>query len=42
MLTEEEKGNLTQRMEEFLPGGGLSFLIARSADPVAAELAKNR
>jgi hypothetical protein len=42
MLTEEEKGNLTQRMEEFLPGGGLSFLIAQSADPVAAELAKNR
>jgi glyoxylase-like metal-dependent hydrolase (beta-lactamase superfamily II) len=42
MLTEEAKGNLTQRMEEFLPGGGLSFLIAQSADPVAAELAKNR
>jgi len=42
MLTEEAKGNLTQRMEEYLPGGGLSFLIAQSADPVAAELAKNK
>ena len=29
----------TQRMEEFLPGAGLSFLIAQSADPVASELA---
>jgi hypothetical protein len=26
-------------MDEFLPGVGLSFLISRSADPVAAELA---
>jgi hypothetical protein len=25
-------------MEELLPGAGLSFLIAQSADPVAAEL----
>jgi len=43
-LTEEAKRELTQRMEEFLPGAGLSFLISRSADPVAAELAavKNR
>jgi glyoxylase-like metal-dependent hydrolase (beta-lactamase superfamily II) len=38
-LTEEAKAELTQRMEEFLPGGGLSFLIAQSADSVAAELA---
>lgn len=38
-LTEEAKAELTQRMEEFLPGGGLSFLIAQSADPVAKELA---
>ena len=38
-LTEEAKGELTQRMEEFLPGAGLSFLIAQSADPVASELA---
>jgi glyoxylase-like metal-dependent hydrolase (beta-lactamase superfamily II) len=38
-LTEEAKIELTQRMEEFLPGAGLSFLIAQSADPVAAELA---
>jgi glyoxylase-like metal-dependent hydrolase (beta-lactamase superfamily II) len=37
-LTEEAKIELTQRMEEFLPGAGLSFLIAQSADPVAAEL----
>jgi hypothetical protein len=31
-------------MKEFLSGAGLSFLIAQSADPVAAELAavKNR
>jgi glyoxylase-like metal-dependent hydrolase (beta-lactamase superfamily II) len=43
-LTEEAKRELTQRMEEFLPGTGLSFLISRGADPVAAELAaiKNR
>jgi len=43
-LTEEAKRELTQRMEEFLPGAGLSFLISHSADPVAAELAavKNR
>ena len=39
-LTEEAKAELTQRMEEFLPGGGLSFLIAQSADSVAAELAR--
>jgi glyoxylase-like metal-dependent hydrolase (beta-lactamase superfamily II) len=38
-LTEEAKKELTQRMKEFLPGGSLSFLIAQSADPVAAELA---
>ncbi|MGE5661280.1 MAG: MBL fold metallo-hydrolase [Ignavibacteriales bacterium] len=38
-LTEEANTELTQRMEEFLPGGGLSFLIAQSADPVAKELA---
>jgi glyoxylase-like metal-dependent hydrolase (beta-lactamase superfamily II) len=43
-LTEEAKRELTRRMEEFHPGAGLSFLIAQSADPVAAELAavKNR
>ena len=38
-LTEKAKAELTERMEEFLPGGGLSFLIAQSADPVAEELA---
>jgi glyoxylase-like metal-dependent hydrolase (beta-lactamase superfamily II) len=41
-LTEEAKIELTQRMEEFLPGAGLSFLIAQNADPVATELAANR
>ncbi|MFZ0647154.1 MAG: hypothetical protein WAM27_02915, partial [Nitrososphaeraceae archaeon] len=35
-LTEEAKLELTERMEELLPGAGLSFLIAQSADPVAA------
>jgi glyoxylase-like metal-dependent hydrolase (beta-lactamase superfamily II) len=39
-LTEEAKAELTQRMEEFLPGGGLSFLIAQSADSVSAELVR--
>lgn len=38
ILTDEAKKELTQRMEKFLPGAGLSFLIAVSADPVAAEL----
>lgn len=38
-LTEEAKAELTEQMEEFLPGGGLTFLIAQSADPVAKELA---
>jgi glyoxylase-like metal-dependent hydrolase (beta-lactamase superfamily II) len=41
-LTEDAKIELTQRMEEFLPAAGLSFLIAQSADPVATELAANR
>lgn len=39
-LTKEAKAELTQRMEEFLPVGGLSFLIAQSADSVAAELTR--
>jgi glyoxylase-like metal-dependent hydrolase (beta-lactamase superfamily II) len=38
-LIEASKAKLTQRMEEFLPGGGLSFLIAQSADSVAHEVA---
>ena len=37
-LTENAKKELSQRMEKFLPGAGLPFLIALSADPVAAEL----
>lgn len=41
-LTEEAKRELTQRMEGFLPGAGLSFLIEQSADPVITELAANR
>jgi glyoxylase-like metal-dependent hydrolase (beta-lactamase superfamily II) len=38
-LTENAKEELTQRMVEYLPDAGLSFLIAQSADSVAAELA---
>jgi glyoxylase-like metal-dependent hydrolase (beta-lactamase superfamily II) len=41
-LTEGAKKELTQRMEKFLPGAGLSFLIPLSADPVAAELSANK
>lgn len=37
-LTEGAKKELTQRMEKFLLGAGLSFLIALSADRVAEEL----
>jgi len=38
-LTDEAKQELTARMEAYLPGGGLSFLVALGADTVAAELA---
>lgn len=38
-LTDEGKRELTARMEAYLPGGGLPFLVAFSADTVAAELA---
>lgn len=41
-LTQEAKKTLTQRMEEFLPGAGLSFLISLSADSVAVELAPDK
>ena len=37
-LTDEAKKRLTAKMEEFLPNAGLTFLIAHSADAVAAEL----
>jgi glyoxylase-like metal-dependent hydrolase (beta-lactamase superfamily II) len=37
-LAEEEKKELEQRMTEYLPGGGLAFLIAMNADPIAREL----
>lgn len=42
ILTEEAKKELTQRMEKFLPGPSLSFLIGLSADSVAAELASDK
>jgi glyoxylase-like metal-dependent hydrolase (beta-lactamase superfamily II) len=42
ILTDGAKKELTQRMEKFLPGAGLSFLIAVSADPVAAELSAKK
>jgi glyoxylase-like metal-dependent hydrolase (beta-lactamase superfamily II) len=38
-LTDEQKAALTERMERFLPGAPLSWLVGLSADPVAAELA---
>jgi glyoxylase-like metal-dependent hydrolase (beta-lactamase superfamily II) len=41
-LTDEAKKELTQRMEKFLPGAGLSFLVPLSADPVAAELSAKK
>jgi glyoxylase-like metal-dependent hydrolase (beta-lactamase superfamily II) len=42
ILTDEAKKELTQRMEKFLPGAGLSFLIPLSADPVATELSAKK
>jgi hypothetical protein len=33
---------LTQRMEEFIPGASFSFLIALSSNSVAAELALDK
>jgi glyoxylase-like metal-dependent hydrolase (beta-lactamase superfamily II) len=42
ILTEEAKKELTQRIEKFLPGASLSFLIELSADSVAAELASDK
>lgn len=41
-LTDEAKQELTARMEAYLPGAGLSFLVALSADSVAAELRGSR
>jgi glyoxylase-like metal-dependent hydrolase (beta-lactamase superfamily II) len=38
-LTDEQKRELSERMERFLPGAPLAWLIGLSADPVAAELA---
>jgi glyoxylase-like metal-dependent hydrolase (beta-lactamase superfamily II) len=37
-LTDGEKKELERRMSEYLPGAGLSFLIAMNADPIAREL----
>jgi glyoxylase-like metal-dependent hydrolase (beta-lactamase superfamily II) len=38
-LSDDQKARLTERMERFLPGAPLSWLVGLSADPVAAELA---
>jgi glyoxylase-like metal-dependent hydrolase (beta-lactamase superfamily II) len=38
-LTDEDKKRLTAIMEEFIPKAGLTWVIAHSADAVAAELA---
>lgn len=38
-LTETAKEELTARMEAYLPGAPLKFMIGLSADAVAAELA---
>jgi hypothetical protein len=37
-LTDDDKKELERRMSEYLPGGGLPFLIAMNADPIAREL----
>jgi hypothetical protein len=39
-LTDEAKKRLTAIMEEVLPNAGLTWIIAHSADAVAAELIK--
>ena len=41
-LTEAARQELVARMERFLPGAPLTFLITHSADAVAAELARSR
>lgn len=41
-LTDAEKAELTQVMQRYAQGAGLSFLIAHSADAVAAELANHK
>lgn len=41
-LTDAEKAELTQAMERYTQGAGLSFLIAHSADAVATELANRK
>jgi glyoxylase-like metal-dependent hydrolase (beta-lactamase superfamily II) len=38
-LTDGEKNELTSRLQAYLPGAGLTFLIGLSADAIAAELA---
>ena len=40
MLTPEQKTELSRRMAVFLPENKLPQFVTRSADPVAAELAK--
>jgi glyoxylase-like metal-dependent hydrolase (beta-lactamase superfamily II) len=41
-LTDAEKKELERRMSEYLPNGGLTFLIGMSADPIARELNGSR
>jgi glyoxylase-like metal-dependent hydrolase (beta-lactamase superfamily II) len=37
-LSDEKKQELERRMNDYLPGAGLSFLVAMNADPIAREL----
>jgi glyoxylase-like metal-dependent hydrolase (beta-lactamase superfamily II) len=37
-LADDDKKELERRMSEYLPGAGLTFLIAMNADPIAREL----
>src|SRR5215475_7579178 len=37
-LTQAAKEELARRMQEYLPGAGLAFLIPMNADPIAREL----
>lgn len=41
-LSDDAKQELTTRMQNFLPGAPLSFLIAHSADAVASEIALDK
>ncbi len=41
-LTDPQKKQLAQHMDQYLPGKKLEFLIPLGADPVAAELATKK